>query len=202
MNNNAHLKYIFLSTCNVFFFHFWNLDVVYTCIAHQYLGIERTSGILGGCILDGVRVWLSFCSTKHTNLAPFGWLAVRYNDCLFQPHCATSQWHSIGGCILIQSPSNWFSQRVLNWQTFWVVCSLLLNTSSYVVSPSNHDNNDAFTRFFLACYLLQTKKRISDPHHCALRAEACIIKPLYHIACKIIVTPLVFTCPFRSYTRF
>ena len=21
---------------------------------------------------DGVRVWLSFCSTKHANLAPFG----------------------------------------------------------------------------------------------------------------------------------
>ena len=25
-----------------------------------------------GCIQDGVRVWLSFCSTKHANLAPFG----------------------------------------------------------------------------------------------------------------------------------
>ena len=29
-------------------------------------------------IMHGVRVWLSFCSSKYANLDTFGWLAVRY----------------------------------------------------------------------------------------------------------------------------
>ena len=58
---------------------------------------------LGGWIKDGVRVWLSFCSTRHANLAPSGWLAVRYNG---EQWLAVSSSHIVpqasctpGGCI-------------------------------------------------------------------------------------------------------
>ena len=55
---------------------------------------------LGGCIQDGVRVWLSFCSTKHANLGPFGWLAVRYNG---EQWLAVSSSHIVpqASCTLI-----------------------------------------------------------------------------------------------------
>ena len=51
-----------------------------TVLAH-----ERSWGANGGqeprrMYFNGVRVWLGFSSTKHANLAPFVWLAVRYND--------------------------------------------------------------------------------------------------------------------------
>ena len=77
--------------------------------------------IIGGCIRDGVRAWLSFLFNQACPFSPFWltgctlyngeqWLAVSSSQhcatsqlhsrrrtvigCLFQPHCATSQLHS------------------------------------------------------------------------------------------------------------
>ena len=66
---------------------------------------EKTISKLGGCIQDGVRVWLSFCSTEHANLAPLvDWLyaTTANNDWLSLPdtlcHKPLASW-TLGGCI-------------------------------------------------------------------------------------------------------
>ena len=62
---------------------------------------------------------LSFCPTKHANLSSFGWLAVRYNA---EQWLAVSSSHIVPQAtllyFLIHPPSNWFSQRMLNWHIF------------------------------------------------------------------------------------
>ena len=70
--------------------------------------------------------WLTGCTPQRRTLI----------GCLFQPITVPQASCTLGGCILIHPPSNWFSQRVLNWHTFWAVCSVLLNTSSYIVCHS------------------------------------------------------------------
>ena len=83
-----------------------------TCSLYLVLWLCGCS--LRGCIHDKVRVWLSFCLTKHANLAAFGWLAVRYNGehWLAVSHIVPQASCTLGGCILMNPPSNWFSQRV------------------------------------------------------------------------------------------
>ena len=50
-----------------------------------------------------MRAWLSFCSTKHANLAPSGWLAVRYNGeqllTVSSSHIVPQASCTRGGCI-------------------------------------------------------------------------------------------------------
>ena len=85
-----------------------------------------------------------FLFNQACQFSPFiyiGWLAARHNGerwlAVSCSHIVPQASCILGGCIYNTSYiSNWFSHRVLNWHTFKAVCSLLLNTSSYIVCHS------------------------------------------------------------------